>query len=63
MTWHVAFAHLDQAIGGYFPIASFPQWPVMPDESTLADFEYYSTEMNWFVMSGADDDIFDGEDG
>lgn len=61
MVWHVAFGQLEEAIGGYFSVASCPQWPAIEDVSE-SEYSYFGDDMNWFVFMGEDDGIFDPEE-
>ena len=42
-------------------MAGYPQYPVLPEWHihTPASYSYYSTNMNWFVFAGSDDEEFD----
>lgn len=61
MVWHTAFGQLDQAIGGYFPIAAAPHWPAFGAEwSDTEEFLTFegSSDMNFFIFMGENDGIF-----
>lgn len=69
MVYQTAFNQLDFAIGGYFAIGAIPIYPILMDYvegediSTLADFSYYGSDMNWFTFAGEDDDVYPVLDG
>lgn len=61
MVYNVAFAHLEENIGGYFPMASCPLWPAMMETTWFLDeenFLFYDEEMNWFMFMGEDDAVY-----
>ena len=58
MVWHVAFGQLTYNIGGFFPMMSFPQCPVvLPTDVGM--ITYQSAAMNWLIFAGSDDEIYD----
>ena len=58
MVWHTGFGQLTQKIGGYFPMAAYPQFPVLSDGLNIADFTFYDDGMKFFIFNGEDDPIF-----
>lgn len=61
MVWHTAFGQLDEALGGYFSVASCPQWPAFEGVSE-SEYSYFGEDMNWFVFMGELDGIFEPEE-
>ena len=62
MVWNVAFGQLDYKIGGYFSIISTPFYPVWQTVEE-SEFTYTNSDMDWFVLSGADDQVYSPIDG
>lgn len=52
---------MPEALGGYFSIASHPMWPFFtsdPDSVILYGSDSRTSDMNFFIFEGSEDQIF-----
>ena len=69
--YHTAFGQLDYAIGGYFAMATSPLYPLFETTTLTTDedecddeygcYTYWGSDMNFFVFTGANDEMFPPE--